>query len=105
VARQPHSRSLVLECRALLETYHDLCREHTAWVQRIHAVFHQGAPQLGEDALHTAQGLAAVQAAAATHLSPTRQPQVATALDMLTCLEARQDVLRHQLPTPPSPDT
>jgi hypothetical protein len=29
--------------------YHDLRREHTAWVQRIHAVFfHQGAPALGE---------------------------------------------------------
>ena len=29
---------------ALLETYHDLRREHTAWLQRIHAVFfHQGA--------------------------------------------------------------
>ena len=38
----------VLECRALLETYHDLRREHTAWVQRIHAVlFHQGAPGPG----------------------------------------------------------
>jgi transposase len=38
----------ILECRALLETYHDLRREHTAWVQRIHAVlFHQGAPALG----------------------------------------------------------
>src|SRR5689334_17370880 len=35
----------VLECRAMLETYHDLRREHAAWVQRIHAVlFHQGAP-------------------------------------------------------------
>src|SRR5438552_12248584 len=34
----------ILEYRALLETYHDLRREHTAWVQRIHAVFfHQGA--------------------------------------------------------------
>jgi transposase len=31
--------SVILECRALLETYHDLRREHTAWVQRIHAVF------------------------------------------------------------------
>src|SRR6266516_4777721 len=42
----------ILECRALLETYHDLRREHTAWVQRIHAVFfHQGAPALGEGAL------------------------------------------------------
>ena len=41
--------SHILECRALLETYHDLRAEHTAWVQRIHAVFfHQGAPRLGE---------------------------------------------------------
>jgi transposase len=29
----------VLECRALLEAHDDLRREHTAWVQRIHAVF------------------------------------------------------------------
>src|SRR5258708_13057541 len=37
----------VLEARALLETYHDLRAEHTAWVQRIHAVlFHQGAPKV-----------------------------------------------------------
>ncbi|HEV3289341.1 MAG TPA: transposase, partial [Streptosporangiaceae bacterium] len=35
----------ILQYRALLETYHDLRSEHTAWVQRIHAVFfHQGAP-------------------------------------------------------------
>jgi hypothetical protein len=27
--------SVILECRALLETYHDLRSEHTAWVQRI----------------------------------------------------------------------
>ena len=47
----------ILECRALLETYHDLRREHTAWVQRIHAVFfHQGAPRLGEGALRTDAG-------------------------------------------------
>jgi hypothetical protein len=33
----------ILEYQALRETYHDLRREHTAWVQRIHAVFfHQG---------------------------------------------------------------
>src|SRR5215831_5728334 len=50
----------VLEYRALLETYHDLRREHTAWVQRIHAVFfHQGAPRLGEGALRTEASLAA----------------------------------------------
>jgi hypothetical protein len=77
----------VLECRALLEAYNDLRREHTAWVQRIHAVFfHQGAPRLGEGALRSAQGLEAVPAAAAAHLSPAGQLQVTTALDMLACL-------------------
>ena len=90
--------SQVLECRALLETYHDLRREHTAWVQRIHAVFfHQGAPRLGEAALRTAQDLEALRAAAATHLSAAGQLQVATALGMLAALEADLDVLRHRL--------
>jgi transposase len=89
----------VLGCRALLETYHDLRREHTAWVQRIHAVFfRQGAPRLGEGALRAPRGLAAAEAAAAAHLSPAGQLQVATALDMLTCLEDRLHVLRHELP-------
>jgi transposase len=75
----------ILECRALLETYHDLRREHTAWAQRIHAVlFHQGAPALGEGTLRTGPGLAALRAAAAAHLSPAGQLQVATAL-ALTC--------------------
>src|SRR6185312_4627661 len=87
----------ILECRALLETYHDLRAEHTAWVQRIHAVFfHQGAPALGEGALRTGQGLAALRAAAAAHLSPGGQLQVATALDMLTCLDSQLDQLRHR---------
>jgi hypothetical protein len=37
----------ILECRALLETYHELREQHTGWLQRIHAVlFHQGAPSL-----------------------------------------------------------
>jgi len=88
----------ILECRALLETYHDLRREHTAWVQRIHAVFfHQGAPALGEGALHTEQGLAALQVAAAADLSPAGQLQVATALGVLAAVEARMEVLRAQL--------
>ena len=88
----------ILECRALLETYHDLRREHTAWVQRIHAVFfHQGAPQLSAGALRTEQGIATLRAAAAAHLSPAGQLQVATALDMLTALEARLEVLRRRL--------
>src|SRR5437667_167741 len=64
----------ILEYRALLETYHDLRRAHTAWVQRIHAVFfHQGAPPLGEGALRTGPGLEALRAAAAVHLSAAGQ--------------------------------
>jgi transposase len=88
----------ILECRALLETYHDLRAEHTAWVQRIHAVlFHQGAPALGEGTLRTGQGVTALRAAAAAHLSPAGQLQVATALEVLEALEARMHTVRHQL--------
>jgi transposase len=88
----------ILEYRALLETYHDLRRAHTAWVQRIHAVFfHQGAPPLGDGALRIDEGLAKLRAAAAAHLSPAGQQQVATALDMLAATEAQLAPLRHQL--------
>ena len=67
-------------------------------MQRIHAVFfHQGAPALGEAALRTDDDLEALRAAAAAHLSPAGQLQVATALGMLAALEARLDVLRHRL--------
>jgi transposase len=90
--------SRILECRALLETYHALRAEHTAWVQRIHAVFfHQGAPALGEAALRTDRALQALRAAAAAHLSPAGQLQVATALGVLAALEARLEMLRHEL--------
>ena len=89
--------SRILECRALLETYHDLRREHTAWVQRIHAVlFHHGAPALGEGTLRTERGLAALRAAAA-HLSPAGQLQVATALEVIEALETRMHAVRHEL--------
>jgi transposase len=88
--------SRILECRALLETYHDLRVEHTAWVQRVHAVFfHQGAPALG--ALRTAPDLEAARAAAGVFLSPAGQLQVAVALTMLGALEARLEVLRREL--------
>jgi hypothetical protein len=63
-----------------------------------HAVlFHQGAPVLGEGALRTGQGVAALRAAAAAHLSPAGQLQVATALEVIDALEARLHVVRHQL--------
>jgi len=88
----------VLECRALLELYHDLRVEHTAWVQRIHAVlFHQGARQLGEHSLRTSAGVAALRAIAAAELSAAGQLQVATALDMLAVLDGHLDVLRRRL--------
>ncbi len=88
----------ILECRALLETYHDLRAEHTAWAQRIHAVLsRQGAPALGEGALRSEQGLAALRAVSAGCLSPAGQLQVATALEVTGVLEARLHELRHQL--------
>jgi transposase len=59
--------------------------------------FRQGAPALGDGALRAGRDLQAVRAAAACHLSPAGQLQVATALDMLAGLEARLDVLRHRL--------
>jgi hypothetical protein len=76
----------ILECRALLETCHDLRAEHTAWVQRVHAVFsRQGAPALG--ALRTGRDIEAARAAAGCHLSPAGQLQVvATALEVLANL-------------------
>ena len=89
--------SHVLECRALLELYHDLRVEHTAWVQRIHAVlFHQGARQLDEG-LRTDEGLAALRAVAAAQCSPAGQLQVATALDLLAVLEGHLDTVRGRL--------
>jgi transposase len=88
----------ILECRALLELYHDLRAEHTAWVQRIHAVlFYQGSPALGEGTLRSEQGLAALRAAAAARLSPAGQLQVATALEMTGALETQLHAVRHQL--------
>jgi transposase len=86
----------VLEARALLETYHDLRAEHTAWVQRIHAVlFHQGAP-----AVHGFTGPGGrqqLERAAAAHLSPSGRRQVQAALQMIDGLDEQLDDLRHEL--------
>ena len=60
-------------------------------------LFHQGAPALGEGTLRTGQGLAALRAVSAAHLSPAGQLQVATALEVLEALESRMHVVRHQL--------
>jgi transposase len=88
----------VLEARALLEFHNDLRGEHTAWLQRIHAVFfHQGAPALGAGTLRGTESLAAARAAAAAHLSPAGQQQVTVALAMMACLEEQMHELRHRL--------
>ena len=88
----------ILECRALLETYHDLRREHTAWVQRIHAVlFHQGAPALGGGTLRTGPGLAALRTSRPLTCRRPGSLQVATALEVIAALEARLHAVRHQL--------
>ena len=91
--------SRILDCRALLETYHDLRAEHTAWVQRVHAVFsRQGAPALADGALRAGRcDLEALRAAAACCLSPAGQLQVAVALEVLDALEAQLEVLRREL--------
>jgi transposase len=87
----------ILECRALLELYRALRVEHTAWVQRIHAVlFHQGAAAQPGD-LRTEQRVAALRAVAAAELSPAGQVQIATALDMLTFLEGHLDAVHARL--------
>jgi transposase len=88
----------VLDCRALLEAYHDLRQEHTAWVQRIHAVlFHQGAPVLAEAALSRGRRPDELPAAAAAHLTWSGQLQVAVAVDVLACLDRHLDDVRGQI--------
>ena len=88
--------SHVLECRALLETYRALRGEHTAWVQRIHAVlFHQGVALPGD--LRTAQGREMLRAVAAARLSPAGQVQIATALDLLATLDEHLDAVHARL--------
>ncbi len=86
----------VLECRALLELYHDLRAEHTAWLQRVHAVlFHQGAPVFHD--LSRTDAPAELAALAREHLSPAGQQQVMLYLRMLEVTAGELDVLRRQL--------
>ncbi len=86
----------VLECRALLECYHDLRAEHTAWLQRVHAVlFRQGAPVFHD--LSRADAPAELAAVAREHLSPAGQLQVTLCLRMLEVTGRELDGLRRQL--------
>jgi transposase len=88
--------TVVLECRALLECYHDLRREHTAWVQRVHAVFfHQGVPALGAGGVSDHRRR--LVEIAATALSPAGQVQIDVAVAMLDELETQLDAIRKRL--------
>jgi transposase len=86
----------ILDCRALLETYHELHEAHTGWVQRIHAVlFHQGAPSLA-GSLDTADGQARL-AEITGQLSAAGQVQIAVALQMAAAIEVHLDALRKRI--------
>jgi transposase len=86
----------VLECRALLELYHDLRAGHTAWVQRAHAVlFHQGAPVFYD--LSRAEAPQQLAELARVHLSPAGQLQIAACLRMLATLEEELAAVRCKL--------
>jgi transposase len=88
----------VLEYRALLELYHALRREHTAWVQRIQAVlFHQGAEHLGAGGVSTVEGRARLVEVAAGQLSPAGQVQIATGIEMLEATERQLEQIHRQL--------
>jgi transposase len=88
--------SAVLDWRQRLESYHDLREQHTAWVQRIHAVlFHQGAPACGD--LGTAAGLARLQDLCDQHLTRAGQDQVRYALAQLQLAEEQMRDARRTL--------
>jgi len=88
----------ILECRARLQCYHDLRADHTAWIQRVHAVlFHQGAPAFHD--LSRAAAPAELAALAREHLSPAGRLQVMLCLRMLEVTGGELDGLRRQLVT------
>jgi transposase len=85
----------VVEMRARLQLFKDLREEHTAWVQRIHAILlHQGAPAitgdlLGADNRHRLES--------GEQLSEAGRQAVATALRILDALDAELVPLRKQI--------
>jgi transposase len=86
----------VREARAILELYKDLRDEHTAWVQRVHAMlFHQGVPQLGTGGVTSPAGRARLQAGEG--LSPAGRQTVTVALRVLDALETELEALHRQI--------
>lgn len=80
---------VVLDCRAILETYRDLREQHEGWVQRIAAVlFHHGVPALGPLQLATPAAREHLSEVVAAHLPATARWQITTALQQLDRLDA-----------------
>src|SRR3954471_24128261 len=85
----------VCEMRARLQLFKDLREEHTAWVQRIHAILlHQGAPALTGDLLGADTRR---RRETAEELSPAGREAVAAALRVLDALDAELVPLRRQI--------
>src|SRR3954469_5265407 len=85
----------VLEMRSRLQLFKDLREEHTAWVQRVHAILlHQGAPAIAGDLLGADNRR---RLEAGEQLSPAGRQAVATALRILDALDAELGPLRKQI--------
>jgi transposase len=85
----------VLETRARLQLFKDLREQHTAWIQRLHAILlHHGAPALSGDLLG---GENRRRLETGAGLSPAGRQAVATALRVLDALDAELDPLRKQI--------
>jgi transposase len=85
----------ILEMRTRLQLFKDLHEEHTAWVQRIHAILlHQGAPAIAGDLLGAGNRQ---RLEAAEELSSAGREAVAAALGILDALDAELAPLRQQI--------
>ncbi len=88
----------VREMRAILELYKDLRDEHTAWVQRIHAIgFHQGVPAMGNGGVASPAGRARLESGEG--LSPAGRQAVTVALRVLDALDTELEALHRQIRT------
>lgn len=88
---------IVLDCRAILQTYRDLREQHEGWQQRIQAVlYHHGVPQLGSPNLTTPAGRQRL-AAAAAQLPATARWQVDLALRQVDWLAAELTPIYRQI--------
>jgi transposase len=85
----------VREMRAILELYKDLRDEHTAWVQRIHAIlFHQGVPQLGA---HVTSAAGRARLEAGEGLSPAGRQAITVAVRVMDALQTELDAVHRQI--------